>query len=332
MGTWVEVDMGLAGPITLTRLAVGNGRGDGLNRVYAGDTAGNIYEYGYSASSWNKIKFNADASTGGETNNIGDIKIGNVRNGGLYAVGPATAELLYQSSAWSTNVINRYGVALNLSFGPGRHDGTNRLYVAEWGGLNEITYDNGAWNIAAIDTSSQDSNDVVVAQGRNDGIDRLYTPLGMMGGPIWEYTWNSTTNAFDLARCSTPSTTAAFDILAAGAGRNDAVQRIYAWGGSGLFEFSYSSGNWTNLEISSAGPNSTGTLRLADGRNDGNLHVYTADSSGVVEYSFSGSWSKTAMITSKAAGGLDIGNGRNDGVNRLYVTESYDVYEYTIQK
>jgi hypothetical protein len=261
---------------------------------------------------------------------------------GLYVSGYGLAEFIYQSGAWSGNGFGPNTIYIEwnngIALGPGRDDSLVRLYVADYNKIDEVSYFNGkVWTGAAINTSNQGPSDVIVAQGRNDGIDRLYTVLGQ----IWEYTWNSMTNTFDAAQCSSLSTTATFTLLGAGVGRNDGIQRIYAWGGSGLYEFSYSVGTWTNVQIGSVAFAARGTdapgynlgsLVLADGRNDGKIRLYVADSTGVIEYTFSGSWTKSSAITSRPAGGLDVGNGRNDGVRRVYVTENYDVYEYSAQK
>jgi hypothetical protein len=336
--------MGLASTAVIGRVAVGNGRGDGSNRVYVGESAfmtGGIYEYSYSAGTWNKAMVNPSV----QVSSIVGLKIGSARNDGtmgLYVSGYGLAEFIYQSGAWSGNGFGPNTIYIEwnngIALGPGRDDSLVRLYVADYNKIDEVSYFNGkVWTGAAINTSNQGPSDVIVAQGRNDGIDRLYTVLGQ----IWEYTWNSMTNTFDAAQCSSLSTTATFTLLGAGVGRNDGIQRIYAWGGSGLYEFSYSVGTWTNVQIGSVAFAARGTdapgynlgsLVLADGRNDGKIRLYVADSTGVIEYTFSGSWTKSSAITSRPAGGLDVGNGRNDGVRRVYVTENYDVYEYSAQK
>jgi hypothetical protein len=326
---WSDVDMGFASVNSVNRIAIGNGRGDGTVRVYAGDLDTGLYEFSYSGSTWAMTTVSPTAEANG-------LKIGNVHNNGvegIYTTWENLAEYLYQGSAWSSNIPKLtgpagIGFANGLAIGAGRNDGYQRIYVADWQKFIEVSYNYGDWNDALIDSGGNGIGDVVVAQGRNDGTNRVYASYAY--GPIWEYTWNNSTNSYALSACSSQSTAESFDILGAGAGRSDGVQRIYAWGEySGLYEFSYGAGGWTSVQISSVGFNGGGSLVLADGRNDGTIRLYTADQDGVGEYTFSNSWSRTGLVTSNAANGLAIGMGRNDCVNRLYVTEGDDVHEYT---
>jgi hypothetical protein len=177
---------------------------------------------------------------------------------------------------------------------------------------------------------------VVVSPARNDGTNRLYAIAGTFFGPVYEYTWSGST--WNLADCSIGSGAPSdFRTLCSGEGRNDGVQRIYAWGDSGLYELTYDDfAGWTSVEVTGEQypvSNDYGVITLADGRNDEVLRLYAAGDDGVGEYTFSGSWAKTALISSRKAGGVSVGNGRGDStpVNRVYISGGTHVYEYTFQ-
>ncbi len=162
------------------------------------------------------------------------------------------------------------------------------------------------------------------------------TILSTSYGPIWELSYNG--GNWITEECSQKATTTSdFIILCQGNGRNDGICRIYAWGESGLYEFSYENNDWACVIISNVTYNYSGfsssNMVLADGRNDGYIRLYTADNNGAGEYTYTGSWSKTGLLSSDPAGGIAVGNGRNDSgpVNRVYATSGTHVYEYTAQ-
>jgi hypothetical protein len=164
--------------------------------------------------------------------------------------------------------------------------------------------------------------EIEVANGRNDGINRIYT--GTRGGTLYEFTysngrWNKEVICSGLQ---------SFHTLVVGDGRNDGVNRVY--GGTPLYELTFSGGTWVMQLIDS--PGYVLSVQLGEGRNDGIVRLYAGGRFGLNEYTWTGStWNKLVITSSSGGDGIwtiSIGDGRNDGMNRLYAPEKYGFYVY----
>lgn len=182
---------------------------------------------------------------------------------------------------------------------------------------------NAQWNINTIGTMpNNNALSIVVAEGRNDGVKRVYATTDT---EIWEWTYNGNLwTSVLVANGITPDLIS----LTAGDGRNDGNIRLYFtdWADGGTsYEASWNGTSWGTISMGSvqSGWHSSG-ITLGSGRNDGINRVYTIGSYGVYEYSWSGSnWSMTNSVAnnwSEMYGA--IGDSRNDGINRLLFSAS----------
>jgi hypothetical protein len=158
---------------------------------------------------------------------------------------------------------------------------------------------------------------VKIADGRNDGINRVYVASARGGIYEWTYSsgsWNYTTVYRDEG---------SWYMLSIGNGRNDGINRIYAGEGhvsSGdIIELTFTGGTWRKEDIALSVGNVLGLL-LGDGRNDGIIRLYAGGQyMGLYEYTWTnGSWSRLVINSSIVGGTHDIDDGRNDGINRIY--------------
>jgi len=157
---------------------------------------------------------------------------------------------------------------------------------------------------------------MVIAPGRNDGINRIY----VAGTKPTEITWNG--SGWDTL--SIGETTSARSI-AAGFGRNDSICRIYIGDGMGarLWEYSYDDGIWERTMMDDRIGTSLWAVALGDVKNDDTIRVVAGgDDSTAIAYTYQsslGTWRKDSLPSVRGfIGGIDIGPGRNDDTNRVY--------------
>ncbi len=179
------------------------------------------------------------------------------------------------------------------------------------------------WIVRTIGTCPKDkAYSICVANGRNDGINRVYvsTRGESTDGSIYEYTYNgqqwvlSSTITVSLKNLVT---------LAVGKGRNDSINRIYAveWGGttSRVFEYSWNGSGWISSIIETTGKGML-SCTVADARGDGIKRLYVGGWIIHREYTWNGaSWNAVDLsVTHGSEGPIAIGPGKNDGVLRYY--------------
>jgi hypothetical protein len=326
---WQKSDLGFTF-VEQQHLVIGPGRNEGFNRIYSGDGGccdGRIFEFSFINNQWEKINIVGDNS---DVSTIYGLEMGDVRNDGVnrvYASGYNIAEYYYASDSWLGGEVGPYIQWTNdLVFGDARNDGYVRMYVAEWNGINEISYNYGDWDAMEIDTGGQRVEKSLVTDGRNDGTLRLYAAVN---GHVYEYSWSGST--WQVTDCGAIGGPYILNCdICAGDGRNDGKNRIYLASG-GLYELIYDGGKWDYILITNA--DDIGAVTISNGRNDGVNRLYTGGSKGVGEYTYSGgSWAKTSLIEkSYKVTGLAVGDGRNDGINRIYATgDDNHIYEYSI--
>ena len=331
VAVWQKSDIGFAF-VEQERLILGNGRDDGVIRVYSGDgiwgNDGNIYEFSYNNSQWEQVSFGE--STYG-LSHITGINIGAGRNDEItrvYASGYNIFEHYYDSNLWTwEQTVSDIGWTNDLVLGNARNDGMTRLYIAEHDGIVEYSYNNGNWDKIEISTGGQSIGRLLITDGRNDGTLRLYAATDW-GDHVYEYSWTGST--WQIEDCGATGN-GSFSDIDAGAGRNDGINRIYLAANWGIYELSYDGQNWQYNEIGSV--SSAWAIAIGNGRNDDINRIYVSENQdALVEYSYSGGWSKTsAMDSGFRVNDIAIGNGRNDSVNRVYVTASDShLYEYTV--
>ena len=153
------------------------------------------------------------------------------------------------------------------------------------------------------------SFDIAVADGRNDGVNRLYVTTTAGGLYEWSYNqdqWQMTSTVVE-DFIALPS-------IAVGNGRNDGTNRIYIVefknAGARLREFTHNGNSWSSKTIEDQ-IMSLGVV-LGDGRNDGVNRLYvTSIDFGLVEFSYqNGNWSRTSVVDGEMEGAPDIGDAK----------------------
>ncbi len=324
-------------------VTIGKGRNDDTVRIYfAGDSSGGttwpvLYEYTYQGGAWVKTSSFVDYA--------GYLTVADARNDSVQRVyynrfGPV--ELSFVSGNWVRDTLPRFSTHWGIACGSGRNDGRRRLYVPGYidGHMYEYDYMIDHWVITDMGACGSGSNlkGVVLGQGRNDGLIRIYT--AHTNGHIYEYS-DSSGNWHVVDMGSIVPGVGLPGFIAIGDGRNDGVQRIYVSVDTlgptdkGIIaEYSYEGGNWVIRWI---GDNWLWfwPVAVGRGRNDSLNRVYGAGAdSHIYEFRYqTGQWVKADIGAGETniygPGDLMIGDGRGDGVVRVYMTNDADLYEFT---
>ncbi len=332
---WTVTEIGTCPNDKAYGICLGNGHNDGINRIYVttrGEaTDGAIYEYTYSAGSWQMT-----ATVGTGLRNLVTVAVGDGRNDDinrLYAVEwGGTSSNIYEYT-WNGTTWNRVTVAspgkgmLSLIIGDARGDGVHRVYVAGWIIQREYEWNGAGWNYTDISISHGAEGPVCFGRGRNDGILRYYTP----GNHVKEFTWSGTAWSDS---SSVSSLNGAPETVVVTNGRNDGVERIYTQDNNGTHEITRNGSSWVSQMISNQSGRSF--LFSAKTKSDGRYYLYSSDvGSPFREYSYNSTTGQYDYTTIDAATGatalIDAGAGRNDNVVRIY-TPGYatgKVYEIT---
>lgn len=228
------------------------------------------------------------------------------------------------------------GWASGVVCGPGRNDGTNRIYAAGWNRLYEFSWNGSSW--VPMDMGTTLGWGVALGQGRNDDTMRVYATFTVVGpqyGGVYEHTWNgsSWTRRTVATFPSSPSSSAGHGI-ALGLGQNDGVVRVYSCdcNNNRTFESTWTGSAWNTVQIFDW---SSTDLVVARGRGDGVYRLYcTHQGSALREYTWDGAaWTYVDLDpTSSWYYDVSVGVGRNDGVARVYAGSSLTprgLYEFT---
>jgi hypothetical protein len=313
---------------------VGDGRNDGVQRVYCSAADGHVVEWTYDAGAWSMMDC-------GGAEGSGDIRIislwlgdgrGDEQNRlyGACANGDAY-EFFWNGSEWEMDTIGTGGVAYaGIAVGAGRNDGASRVYAGGWyTAIHEYSWDGSGWDQLAVSSGNRNIWPMYVGPGRNDGVDRLYCP-DRYQTYLREYTWE--TDTYDEVNIESPTSLVKVIV---GDGRNDGIQRVY---GAGLYghiqEFTYDAGNWDAHNIH---PDAPGRSRygLCFGRaqSDGWIRLDSVAQGGDIrEHSWTGAeWTDTIIdAISGATVDLAVGPGRNDDTVRVYVASIHGwLFEFT---
>lgn len=161
-------------------LKIGDGRNDGIDRIYASTYSGYLTEWTYNNGSWDMLE--CGHTTGGDTRII-SIWIGEARNDGLKRIYAASAngtvyEFSFDNGAWVTNPLSPAGAHFaGITLGDSRNDGVERLIVGGWyNPLYEYSYESNSWSRQNVSPTDQYMWPMEIGMGRNDGIQRIYSP------------------------------------------------------------------------------------------------------------------------------------------------------------
>ena len=240
-------------------------------------------------------------------------------------------------SQWVLNPIWTGGFCVGVALGKGRNDDTIRAYCVHisQNTIKEFKYSNGWINTANISLPFYCEKSVIVADGRNDEINRIYAGEFWGSGNAIECIWTGSGYSYS----NIGSVGQQLINITYGNARNDGINRIYFSTGSAppyyaFWEFTYQNG-WNYSPISSPSGYYMGNFGIAigDGRNDGVNRIYIGIYPGYVlcEYTYTGNWNYEIIATGLSqVMGIAVGDGRNDGINRVYVATRYEgIREYT---
>jgi hypothetical protein len=332
---WAISSVGSTGVANNTA-RVGQGRNDGLNRLYVGTVdTGRVIEFSWNGSAWSAPLDIGGSPNGVEIHNMG---IGPARNDGLNRVYACSLdgnlyELSFGGGSWSQRIV---GVPLTSGeycthavVGDARGDGRNRLYATRGPNLVEYTWNGTSWDSLYIGHVSLGIlHGVALGRGRGGtGNNNLYVASTATGtyearfsGGAWSFSSMGDSN--DIRNVSL------------GAGRNDGVTRVYAATTSGVIrEFTWNGAAWTFTTIINPIGNIMVHAYVLAGRNDGVQRVYSSAGDGnLYELTYTGSgWAVETLGGGQGyMYGMHVGAGRNDGRLRLYgASFNHRVYEYT---
>ena len=261
----------------------------------------------------------------GRSDGVNRVYAGTVNSGRVM-------ELSWNGTSWGSPVDvggSPSGLEIhNLGMGPGRDDGTNRIYACSLdGNLYELSFDGSSWSQDTVGVADPPCTHAVVGDGRNDGVDRLYATRDQI---VWEYTW--TGSAWSAVEVGSVNRGIVHGIDL-GACRGDGQNHLYiATSAEGTYEATFSSGEWSMVSMGDDGD--VRNVSLGAGRNDGVVRVYAGVSTGEIrEFTWTGSaWSEAPIETSVASVMVHayVATGRNDGVMRVYgAAGDGRAYEFT---
>lgn len=308
-------------------IEIGDGRNDGRNRLYVSGHSGGVHEWSFDsiAKSWNQTLI-SDAGTSLEM-----LALGDGRNDGINRlyftefVGKGKIyEATWGGSSWNVVTIATNVQSLCCFIGKGRNTSTNYLYIGTNNGLFEYFYNGTAWVKTQMHFSGLEGVGQV-ADGRNDGVNRVYSD----GNFVREFSWGGSNYTWDEFETVNNGPDASF----VGDGRNDGVNRVYVNAvnkngtNKGRLEYTYSSGTWVVTQVDPVA--SRGDFMLAKLKSDGKNRLYGTQAYAACcytagplrEFEWNGSkWIATNVVpvTSGATAMIIAGDGRNDDTVRLY--------------
>ena len=261
---------------------IGPGRNDGRQRLYVGGLVTTspvnpypgLWEYTWSAGSWQKLQLHGTAMEGRGA-------VGDVRNDGVMRVlgnGAGSAPSFFYDYTWSGSSyasspidVASYSLAPDpTDLGYTRNDGTVRVVANTQQGKREYTWNGSAWQKINVDTLSR-RGDMRVMRLKSDGRYRIYTThagTATPKPPLTEFSWNAASAGY-ASSTVVDAVTGATAMLDAGNGRNDGVARLYApdYAGGEMLEitstdpFVYATPR-NDLVIADITPTDTGTVLL----------------------------------------------------------------------
>ncbi len=314
---------------------VGDGRNDGIQRVYCACWNGHVVEWTYNEDSWSMV--DCGAAPPSSDNRMIGLWIGRGQNDGLNRLYGANAdghayEFSYVDTTWEMEDLGSPGeFYAGITLGTPRNDGTIRVCAGGYHTpVREYSWNGASWDTANISLGNRYVWPLAIAQGRNDGIERIYCP-DWYQYYLREYTWAGI--GYDEVLIESPQNLVKAVV---GPGRNDAVNRVYASGMYGhIHEFTYEYGVWESVDIHPYAPlRSRYGLCFGNVKNDDTLRLYSVAQNGDIrEHTWEDGigWDDSIIdAVSGATVDITVGKGRNDDTNRLYVSSLNGyIYEYT---
>ncbi len=255
-GSWGLVDLGSGlgllngAPMNgMNGVALGNGRNDGIIRVYGACDDAHMYEFTYTAGAWYKVDMGSATAASGMTK----VTLAAGRNDGMirvYASNDDTHmyEFTYSGGAWtSLDMGSDASQMRGIASGNGRNDVPSyvRIYGANADGRmfeNSYSNVNSSWTFSCMDNSTLSNANswmeaVILENGENDGVLRLYG--ADHDTHLYEFTYNTSVSTF--TKVDMGMSGSYMNSITSGFGRNDGIVRIYATNANDhIYEYTFS--------------------------------------------------------------------------------------------
>ena len=195
------------------------------------------------------------------------------------------------------------------------------------------------WEMKQI-SSQYRINNIIIADGRNDGIQRIYG--ASFDGGVYEWSYDQETSNWLETECLFITEDAngiglAFYGLQAGNGQNDNKTRLYGANGNGyIYEFYYNNGSkaWDIMKLDDGGNYQPQGVLVGDTRNDGVNHVLSCatrigELPRVQEYTWidNNNYVLASMVNQyRELFQGAMGDARNDGTNYIYHPDATNNY------
>ncbi|OGS22694.1 MAG: hypothetical protein A2252_03730 [Elusimicrobia bacterium RIFOXYA2_FULL_39_19] len=174
---------------------VGNGRSDGVNRVYVvidsaetgPNTQSELAEYTWNGSSWNG---SIVSLIGGSFYSPIVGKGRNDSKNRVYVVeipSKQLSEYSWNTSLWNKIDIAEVGASYDYTMAKGRNDGNNRFYCVEGSAVNEVLWDGNNYSlekICSVPANLYGTRGLIAGDAKNDGMINVY--LGHSDGYLYE--------------------------------------------------------------------------------------------------------------------------------------------------
>ncbi len=326
--------VGIAGStgISNNSLIMGPGRGDGIDRIYAGTVnTGRVMEFSWNGTSWGSPVDVGGSPSGLEIHNLG---MGPGRNDGFTRIYACSLdenlyELTYVGPGWTQATVGApSGVCTHAVVGDGRNDGVDRLYATRGEIVWEYTWDGSDWTAVEVGSVSDGIvHGIVLGAGRGGTDNHLYVASSATG--TYEATFSDGSWSMSSMGDSGDVRNVSF-----GPGRNDGVSRVYAGISTGVIrEFTWIGTSWTIATIATGTRDVMVHAYVLDGRNDGVMRVYGSNGDGnAYEFTWDGvGWTALDMGGGSAyMYGAAPGSRPGETANRFYgAAFDGNVYEFT---
>jgi hypothetical protein len=312
------MDMGEAGGAGWSLgIEVGQGRNDGLNRIYMTRINGHVYEYFYEDPSWTITDLGDPNAT------LYGVTVGAGRNDDtnrVYACGDGvpTVEYSWTGATWGKDIVEGGAQQQWLpEVGDGRGDGTNRLYFPNGMGplytVAEYTWTGLSYDRNDLPSVAGNPLSVSIGKGRNDGVVRVYASSR---SKAYEFTYDGGGwQTVDIL--PSRGEEERYDICL-GTTKQDGKLRAYiTCSGSEMLEASWDGGTWVDTAVDAVSSATCG-VAIGAGRNDDTVRVYGCNRGGEVhEFTHSNPYVHGSTLFIRADANGDTAVSMSDAIYTL---------------
>lgn len=314
-------------------IAIGDGRNDGVGRIYCGTMNGDLLEWSENEDNWTLIP--CGQITAGNYLAMLDVKVGDARGDGINRVYVACGngfiyEFSYENDEWSYEQVGGQAgwCPAGVEIGIPRNDGVIRLVGDGYMKALEFTWNGENWEQYTIKTGAFDCWAIGLGDGRGDGQNRVYCSDGYDANHcVREYSWNG--SSYDETLLPAPNQMIK---TAIGDARNDGKNRVYGAGRNGhVYEFTYENDQWNRLDIHPDAPNKSRYGLCIGEKIRGELCLYSVAQGGAIRqhYWANESWNDEIMDTITGATANVTYGSVNGGGEKIYVAGIYGkLYEF----